>query len=279
MTWPGFVRWGAESGWTHARPSDDVDVNSDVDVSVGATCYERASPTSTTGTSGDASHARASASAHDDLPLQLSLLLCAVVDVASAGSGEGSAEETELPSSVARQIEMIDGVSAASVWVCAPCVVPVAVHSVESLTATDATRVATLLRDVGVAVVPPSLRGDVLTRLSDRVRSRISQAEAAIGTRHPSINLGVDEFVFHEMASRGGQRFDLLLELSADELFEIDAGWREGVAATLACDPSVLKCQISAVYSRPGAPDQDWHSDGAHIDFGCGWDGEPQAPA
>lgn len=277
MTWPGFVRWGAESGWTHARPSDDVD--SDVDASVGATTCECASPTSTTSTTDDASHARESASAHDDLPLQLSLLLCAVVDVASAGSGEGSAEETELPSSAARQIEMIDGVCSASVWVCAPCVVPVAVHSVESLTATDATRVAALLRDVGVAVVPPSLGGDVLTRLSDRVRSRISQAEAAIGARHPSINLGVDEFVFHEMASRGGQRFDLLLELSADELSEIDAGWREGVAATLACDPSVLKCQISAVYSRPGAPDQDWHSDGAHIDVGCGWDGEPQAPA
>lgn len=34
---------------------------------------------------------------------------------------------------------------------------------------------------------------------------------------------------------------------------------------------------MSVVYSRPGAGEQDWHSDGPHIGHGAGWDGEGAA--
>ena len=36
---------------------------------------------------------------------------------------------------------------------------------------------------------------------------------------------------------------------------------------------SGLRCQVSVVYSRPGADAQDWHSDGSHIAASSGWGG------
>lgn len=48
------------------------------------------------------------------------------------------------------------------------------------------------------------------------------------------------------------------------------------MAEALDCDAEKLRVQVSAVYSRPGAPDQDWHSDGGHLDRDGGWgSGEP----
>jgi ectoine hydroxylase-related dioxygenase (phytanoyl-CoA dioxygenase family) len=67
------------------------------------------------------------------------------------------------------------------------------------------------------------------------------------------------------------QRFDLLLELPAAVLTTIDSAWRSGVAEALGCDSDAMRVQVSAVYSRPGAPNQDWHSDGGHLDRDGGW--------
>uniref|UniRef100_A0A0C3SK82 Phytanoyl-CoA dioxygenase n=1 Tax=Guillardia theta (strain CCMP2712) TaxID=905079 RepID=A0A0C3SK82_GUITC len=67
-------------------------------------------------------------------------------------------------------------------------------------------------------------------------------------------------------SSRGAQRFDLLLEQGETfaPIFELSRSgpWTEFISSAIGKD---WICDISVIYSRPGADDQDWHSDGPHL--------------
>ena len=43
------------------------------------------------------------------------------------------------------------------------------------------------------------------------------------------------------------------------------------VAKLMQCSLDVIKKQVSVIYSRPGAPNQDWHCDGGHEQDDAGW--------
>ena len=157
--------------------------------------------------------------------------------------------------------------------------------------------VDTFLRTGLAASCRSAVAPDDLARLIAVANARMSNAEAALATNHPTLDVGADVFAFREMGSRGGRRFDLLFpkpEWERDETEDAmnDAAFIRAFASSAPwvqtlIDPLLGKneprkridgsttsssgsadawwCDVSIVYSKPGAGDQDWHCDGRHL--------------
>ena len=69
--------------------------------------------------------------------------------------------------------------------------------------------VDTFLRTGLAASCRSAVAPDDLARLIAVADARMSNAEAALATNHPTLDVGADVFAFREMGSRGGRRFDL----------------------------------------------------------------------
>ena len=157
--------------------------------------------------------------------------------------------------------------------------------------------VDTFLRTGLAASCRSAVAPDDLARLIAVADARMSNAEAALATNHPTLDVGADVFAFREMGSRGGQRFDLLFpkpEWERDETddarndaaficaFAASAPWVQtlidpllgkneprkridGSTTSSSGSADAWWCDVSIVYSKPGARDQDWHCDGRHL--------------
>jgi hypothetical protein len=157
--------------------------------------------------------------------------------------------------------------------------------------------VDTFLRTGLAASCRSAVAPDDLARLIAVANARMSNAEAALATNHPTLDVGADVFAFREMGSRGGRRFDLLFpkpEWERDETedamndaafiraFASSAPWVQtlidpllgkneprkridGSTASSSGSADAWWCDVSIVYSKPGARDQDWHCDGRHL--------------
>ena len=156
-------------------------------------------------------------------------------------------------------------------------------------------RVATaadLVRAAGLAVAAEALDARAVERALLAVNRRIAKAERALREMRPSVNVGADVFAFREMGSRGGERFDLLFPKGRDPADRTDDADREDededaafvreLAMTAPWTRTLVepllgsndagsgggaswRCDVSVVYSRPGAANQDWHCDGRHL--------------
>lgn len=156
-------------------------------------------------------------------------------------------------------------------------------------------RVATaadLVRAAGLAVAAEALDARAVERALLAVNRRIAKAERALREMRPSVNVGADVFAFREMGSRGGERFDLLFPKGRDPADRTDDADREDededaafvreLAMTAPWTRTLVepllgsndagsgggaswRCDVSVVYSRPGATNQDWHCDGRHL--------------
>ena len=135
---------------------------------------------------------------------------------------------------------------------------------------------------------------DADSNIRSLVDEAIHEAEGAIATNHPGINVGEDDFLFREIASRSKQRFDLLIGKET-KLYQLV---RDQALAGQSEIPSLLRnlflgnenhdakekkdgdydveweMDLSVVYSKPGANHQGWHADGGHTlgDSDAGWD-------
>ena len=90
--------------------------------------------------------------------------------------------------------------------------------------------VDTFLRTGLAASCRSAVAPDDLARLIAVANARMSNAEAALATNHPTLDVGADVFAFREMGSRGGRRFDLLFPKPEWERDETeDARERRGV--------------------------------------------------
>lgn len=111
----------------------------------------------------------------------------------------------------------------------------------------------------------------------------IKELEGSFAIHHAHIHYGQDDFVFQEVASRGGERYDALLDLENDgrwaplqHLAKETAPWLPFIAALFQDD---WKVTSSLIYSRPGANNQQWHCDGGHLGAAeAGFDGNGHAP-
>ena len=169
----------------------------------------------------------------------------------------------------------------------APCVLPLGAGGGNAAAVTcdtwDDEKARDVLRRHGVVVCTAPVYADgegdlqALRALADR---HVRAADAAL------VRLGrgggTTTLAFSELGSRGDHRFDLIIAsgLRREGMFELfppstsssdatavaalarEAPWVPLIRAALGDDWS---CQVSLVYSRPGAPDQRWHSDGAHV--------------
>ena len=151
---------------------------------------------------------------------------------------------------------------------------------------------ADLVRAAGLAVCAEALDARTVERALLAVNRRIAKAERALREMRPSVNVGADVFAFREMGSRGGERFDLLFPKGRDPADRTDDADREDededaafvreLAMTAPWTRTLVepllgsndagsgggaswRCDVSVVYSRPGAAHQDWHCDGRHL--------------
>ncbi|KAI8591389.1 hypothetical protein BDZ88DRAFT_505451 [Geranomyces variabilis] len=147
----------------------------------------------------------------------------------------------------------------AETYVSAPCWIPIRTWTAEQLTA-DA------FGQSGVAVFPDAVAEADVKLLRDLCATRIAKAHAALAANHRSIDVGRAAFAFKEIASRGLERFDLLLPNDNADVARIvqNGPWMPLIRKLLHADAATgpVPCAVSVVYSRPGADTQSWHADG-----------------
>lgn len=116
---------------------------------------------------------------------------------------------------------------------------------------------------------PPNGKISTLfSRVTTQLHYHVALLERTVQENHPHIQLGKSAFGFQEYTHRGPGRFEVLFEPSSSMYQmlrdELEARWIDSVCQYLQSDRSRLRLNISCVYSRPGATDQDWHTDGDH---------------
>ena len=124
------------------------------------------------------------------------------------------------------------------------------------------------MKQWGMFVQKDLLTTDEVTRLRQIILDEIFHIETLIKAHHPSIEVGKDTFSFREIASRGNERFDLMISPPSTATEFVATVINPRVSHVLnqiigQIDVEV-DCDISVVYSKPGAPNQGWHADGDH---------------
>ena len=118
--------------------------------------------------------------------------------------------------------------------------------------------------------------------LQTRLRAHIHMLEDTVRQHHPHIRLGESAFGFQEYTHRGIERFEVLFDPTSS-LYQLaceglEHQWIDMVCRYLKRDRAGLRRNISCVYSRPGATDQDWHTDGDHLGPNHNNDEEEETP-
>ena len=124
------------------------------------------------------------------------------------------------------------------------------------------------IRKWGIITQEKILHSNQLTKLSSLVHDAITQTEKTFEKHRPDIQIGKDSFCFKEIASRNLERFDLRLKDDETVNF-VDKHIFHHADVSLLLQRSLgllsdIDCDISVVYSRPGACAQGWHADGSH---------------
>lgn len=124
------------------------------------------------------------------------------------------------------------------------------------------------MKEYGMFVQRDVLSESEVMELKQVVLDEIENAEGLLKMHHPNINIGKDIMSFKEIASRGNGRFDLLVApTSAASQFVSDtinpriSHVLQNIIGQIDVE---INCDISVVYSKPGAPNQGWHADGDH---------------
>lgn len=124
------------------------------------------------------------------------------------------------------------------------------------------------MKEYGIFFQSEFLDENTVEEIRVEIMSEIQETEDLIRMHHPHINIGKDFISFREIASRGNERFDLLLSSSSKIREIINTQVVERIlpmAKIILGETSVgLDFDLSVVYSKPGAPDQGWHADGEH---------------
>lgn len=141
---------------------------------------------------------------------------------------------------------------------------------------------ASTMKEWGMFVQTSLVDKRDVAELRNCVDGEITNIENLISCRRPLLNIGKDVIGFKEIASRGNERFDLLLPKTSNARDFVEDALPERVAPLVerllnGRLGETIDFDISVVYSKPGAPNQGWHADGDHqrgaLDAGWGADG------
>ena len=145
----------------------------------------------------------------------------------------------------------------------------------------DSMKICQMLQEYGMVIIPASQRKEKETEsttiidsqfyshVKQLLQNHVQILEGKVQKYHPQIILGQTAFGFAEYTHRGPGRFEVLFD-PAHEIYtllreKLEPQWIGSVCQYLDTDDTNrLNVNISCVYSRPGAPDQEWHTDGDH---------------
>lgn len=176
---------------------------------------------------------------------------------------------------VAREFEGAFEVEDVDIEMTAPGYVPLGSFEVTTARDLDCSSTADAARrfdEEGVATCLTRVDGERVSAIRGAVHAYISKIERRFAEAHAEISYGSDRFAFKEIGSRGGERFDALVDLEREEwtslraLAKTDAPWLPFVRELMSNSWNV---NVSVVYSKPGAKNQEWHADGRHLDAEC----------
>ncbi|KAL7510351.1 hypothetical protein ACHAXN_011998 [Cyclotella atomus] len=129
------------------------------------------------------------------------------------------------------------------------------------------------MKQWGMFVQNDLLSGNEVLQLRQTVLDEITHAESLLKMHRPDISIGKDFISFREIASRGNYRFDLLIApISTASQFVYDVinpRIHQVLKRIIGVIGVEIDCDISVVYSKPGAQNQGWHADGDHQKGAC----------
>eukprot|EP00956_Cyclotella_meneghiniana_P006871 scaffold9251_cov92-Cyclotella_meneghiniana.AAC.6 len=121
------------------------------------------------------------------------------------------------------------------------------------------------MKQWGIFVQKDLLSSEEVGQLRKAAVDEIEQTESLLKLYHPHLKIGQDMISFKEIASRGHQRFDLLVTQSSRVVLDLIIPRVAQVLKNILGELDVeVDCDMSVVYSKPGAPNQGWHADGDH---------------
>ncbi|KAL3773018.1 hypothetical protein ACHAWO_003973 [Cyclotella atomus] len=129
------------------------------------------------------------------------------------------------------------------------------------------------MKQWGMFVQNDLLSGNEVLQLRQTVLDEITHAESLLKMHRPDISIGKDFISFREIASRGNYRFDLLIApISTASQFVYDVinpRIHQVLKRIIGVIGVEIDCDISVVFSKPGAQNQGWHADGDHQKGAC----------
>jgi len=129
-------------------------------------------------------------------------------------------------------------------------------------------RATAAMREWGISLQKQVVDDEKVRDFRVIVDEAIAEAEEKLALHRPDIDVGKDEILFKEIASRNHERFDLRLTSSTARSFieEVVLGNSlvQGFLRNNLGEMEEIDFDLSVVYSRPGANAQGWHADGAH---------------
>lgn len=163
-------------------------------------------------------------------------------------------------------IERIEGVESCEVWVKAPAPLPFKPENGYDIKfSPNVAESSRILKEWGVLWQENVLSHTIVEKLRQHVSKSIQEVDEKIRYHHPQIDIGNENFLFSEIASRSKHRFDLRLG-DLDVFVEENLLGQEAIRSLIhtVLDGNDFNYDVSVVYSRPGADFQGWHSDGNH---------------
>ncbi|TPX58738.1 hypothetical protein PhCBS80983_g02937 [Powellomyces hirtus] len=203
-------------------------------------------------------------------PLDLSTDATAGLELLAQSTHDGvllvECRSSDAEQVIIKELEDLSARSEAEVYVCAPCRIPIATWTRNRLLADD--RVAQLFNETGLSIFPDAVNKEDISILFKLATDQIEHAHQVLAEKHKHIRVGHEQFAFKELGSRGGLRFDLILEHDAKINCILQSGpWIPLVKRLLnIADDTEVPCLVSVVYSLPGAESQSWHADGVPAD-------------
>ncbi len=128
---------------------------------------------------------------------------------------------------------------------------------------------ASTMKEWGVFVQTSLIEAREVDELRTCIDGEIANIENLISLHRTDLTIGEDVISFQEIASRGNERFDLLLPPTSKARDFVEHVLLERISPLIerllnGRVGETIDFDISVVYSKPGAQNQGWHADGDH---------------
>ncbi|GAX18663.1 hypothetical protein FisN_10Hh124 [Fistulifera solaris] len=137
--------------------------------------------------------------------------------------------------------------------------------------------------DYGLLVCHTRVDEQSLDCIRDTVYRFIQHVEDHFAKHHPDIDYQNSDFLFQEIGSRSGFRYDIRVDIFGDDQWSTlrQVALETGPWLHLIQDifgQGNWKVEANVIYSKPGAQNQGWHCDGGHMAAEADETGQGHAP-